>query len=376
MEQVVECSTRGENILDLFFTTHPALVESTNTLPPLGKGDHDIVLCDTLITPNRVKKPRRNILLWKKADEDGIKTALIKSQTDIIDNSNDVNKTWDKFRTTIEDIMKKYIPTKLTSTRNSHPWINRNINKLTRKKNRAHKKARSTKKSKDWNLYTKLKSACQREIRKSHDSYLQDIVSGNMKNNSKKLWSYIKHKKQDSSGVAPLKDTDGLLHSDTPAKPEILNNQFRSVYTKEDFDNLPSKGPSPHPTMPNIQVNSNGIKKLLKGLNIHKATGPDAIPTIFLHDYVEELAPIMTFIFQLSLDTGNIPDDWRKANMVVLFKKGDRHQASNYRPVSLTSVSCKILEHVIHSQIMDHFDRWNILTDKQHGFRRRRSCES
>jgi hypothetical protein len=72
---------------------------------------------------------------------------------------------------------------------------------------------------------------------------------------------------------------------------------------------------------------SNGIKKLLKGLNIHKATGPDAIPTIFLHDYVEELAPIMTFIFQLSFDTGNnIPDDWREANMVALFKKGDRHQ--------------------------------------------------
>ena len=73
------------------------------------------------------------IYCYGKADEDGIKTALIKSQTDIIDNSNDVNKTWDQFRTTIEDIMKKYIPTKLTSTRNSHPWINRNINKLTKK---------------------------------------------------------------------------------------------------------------------------------------------------------------------------------------------------------------------------------------------------
>ena len=125
-----------------------------------------------------------------------------------------------------------------------------------------------------------------------------------------------------------------------------------------------------------LQINNHGIKKLLKGLNIHKATGPEAIPTRFLHDYAEELAPIMTFIFQLSLDTGNIPDDWRETNMVVLYKKGERHQASNYRPVSLTSVSCRILEHVIHSQIMDHFDRWNILTDKQHGFRRRRSCES
>ena len=86
-------------------------------------------------------------------------------------------------------------------------------------------------------------------------------------------------------------------------------------------------------------------------------TCPDAKPTRFLHDYAEELPPIMTFIFQLSLDTGNIPDDWREVNMVALFKNGDRHQASNYRTVSLTSVSCKILEHVIHSQIMDYFDR-------------------
>ena len=75
----------------------------------------------------------------EKSRQRHIKTALIKSQTDIIDNSNDVNKTWDQFRTTIEDIMKKYIPTKSTSTRNSHPWINRNINKLTRKKTSTQK---------------------------------------------------------------------------------------------------------------------------------------------------------------------------------------------------------------------------------------------
>ena len=57
-------------------------------------------------------------------------------------------------------------------------------------------------------------------------------------------------------------------------------------------------------------------------------------------------------------------------------KKGDRHQPSNYRPVSLTSVVCKVLEHMVHSSIMTHFDRWNILSDSQHGFRKRRSCET
>ena len=59
--------------------------------------------------------------------------------------------------------------------------------------------------------------------------------------------------------------------------------------------------------------------------------------------------------------------------MVPLYKKGQNHQPSNYRPVSLTSVACKVLEHIIHSNIMRHFDHFNILTDKQHGFRKRRS---
>ena len=88
----------------------------------------------------------------------------------------------------------------------------------------------------------------------------------------------------------------------------------------------------------------------------------------------DEIAPILlTTIFQTSLDTGKIPDDWREAAIVPNFKKGDRHQASNYRPVSLTSVSCKVLEHIVRSQTMDHHDTNNILTDKQHGFRSKRS---
>ena len=197
-----------------------------------------------------------------------------------------------------------------------------------------------------------------------------------MKDNSKRFWSYVKHRKQDASGIAPLKKSDGLLYSDAPTQADILNKQFHSVYTREDTGNIPSKGPSPHKSMNKISISTNGVKKLLRGLNIHKATGPDQIPTRLLHDFADELGPTLSAIFQRSLDTGKIPDDWREAAIVPVFKKGDRHQASNYRPVSLTSVACKVLEHVIHSQIMDHFDRLKILTDKQHGFRSRRSCET
>ena len=81
-------------------------------------------------------------------------------------------------------------------------------------------------------------------------------------------------------------------------------------------------------------------------------------------------------IFQQSLDSGVIPEDWKQANVVAIFKKGDKHLPSNYRPVSLTCVTCKILEHVVFRSIMDHLDLNNILVHFQHGFRSQHSCET
>ena len=81
-------------------------------------------------------------------------------------------------------------------------------------------------------------------------------------------------------------------------------------------------------------------------------------------------------IFLKSLATGEVPDDWRTANVTPAFKKGQKYQTENYRPISLTSVCCKIMEHVIASQIMNHGEMNNILYPLQHGFRRGRSCET
>ena len=113
-----------------------------------------------------------------------------------------------------------------------------------------------------------------------------------------------------------------------------------------------------------------------QNLNPHKATGPDGISPRILKELAPELAPILSFIYQTSLNTGKLPQDWKTANISPIFKKGDRVKASNYRPVSLTSVACKLLEHVIHSHIMKYFDAHNVLTPQQHGSRQAHSCET
>ena len=116
--------------------------------------------------------------------------------------------------------------------------------------------------------------------------------------------------------------------------------------------------------------------KLLLNININKAVGPDGIPGRLLKLCAHEIVDSLITIFQASLDQGVVPDDWKDANIMPLFKKGDKTSAENYRPISLTSVTCKLLEHIIHSNVMRHFDQFNILNDDQHGFRKFRSCES
>ena len=95
-----------------------------------------------------------------------------------------------------------------------------------------------------------------------------------------------------------------------------------------------------------------------------------------LKECANEITPAITSIFQASLDTGKLPTDWTNANISPIYKKGDKHAAENYRPVSLTSVTCKLLEHIICSHILKHTDRHRILSPLNHGFRAGHSCET
>ncbi len=103
-------------------------------------------------------------------------------------------------------------------------------------------------------------------------------------------------------------------------------------------------------------ITVSGVVKLLQSINPKKAIGPDLVPSSILKDYAEILGPVLKNIFQQSLDTGEVPDDWTKANITAIFKKGNKSNPANYKPVSLTSVTCKILKHIVFSNIMTHSD--------------------
>ena len=384
LSQTVNKITRGENTLDLFFTNNESLVNRVETIP--GMSDHDIVLIENELSPKRVPQPKRKVLLYKKGDYDGMKDELKSFQQEfntIDKDSITTSEPWSLFKTKMEQLISKYVPTKMWSKKHKLPYFNQELSKLNKIMHKAYAKGRRN--SKANHRYKRIKSVFQRKLRQAYWDYMQDIFAFNdtcCKTNdnepttktSKRFWSFFKNQRQENSGVAPLRE-NGKLVSHTNKKAEILNKQFSSVFTSETTPPH-SFEESPYPSMPKINVSINGVTKLLKNLNPNKAQGPDGLHSRLLKLLADEIAPILSVIFQHSINTGDVPIDWRQGNIAPIYKKGDKHKASNYRPVSLTSICSKLIEHIIVSNLRDHLDKHNILANEQHGFRAKRSCES
>ena len=109
--------------------------------------------------------------------------------------------------------------------------------------------------------------------------------------------------------------------------------------------------------MPDINVSLEGVYNLLLNINTHKTCGPDQIHGRVLKETANIISPFLRTLFQSSLDSQVIPDDWRSANVTPLFKQGDKQQPSNYRPIPLTSIASKLFEQIINSNIMQHLYR-------------------
>ena len=268
------------------------------------------------------------------------------------------------------------IPSKISSSHFSHPWVNRSIKRDINRKKRLYNNARKHGSASCWIRFRKLRRHIDRKIRKAHSSYIRDVIGASLKSdNTRPFWNFIKSKRTEVSGVSPPNVANNIISS-AKEKAEALNHQFCSVFTKENQTDIPDLGSSKVPDIGNLTITTEGVEKLLFALNPHKASGPDGITARVLKSCSASIAPILQEVFQRSVSTGDLPNDWLNANISPIYKKSDRSNPANYRPVSLTSVVCKILEHILHGHIMKHFEKYNILADQQHGFRKGRSCET
>ena len=110
-------------------------------------------------------------------------------------------------------------------------------------------------------------------------------------------------------------------------------------------------------------------------MKVNKSPGVDGIsPEILKETTVEQISTPLAHVFILSLQEGIVPLAWKEANIIPLFKKGSRNKSVNYRPLSLTSVICKLLETIIRDHMMDFLIKHQLINPSQHGFLKAKSC--
>ena len=386
LDQIVDEPTRGDNTLDLVFTNNSTLINNAQSMPPLSpQADHNTVFIDMNIKPKVCRQPPRKVYKFNKADWETIKEEVTNLSDRLLQESHlNTQELWDKTESGLQDIIDKNVPSKTVKGFKNPPWFNSELKQAFQKRNAAYRRWVRTSSHQDEMEFHSLKTEAQRMWREAKDKYTnsvfdpqdgEDDYDKKKKQPLKKFFGFIKSLKKDASGVAPLK-RDGVLVSDSKGKANILNQQYASVFTEEDTETVPDLGPSPHQKMPHPTVTQKGVQKLLASLNPNKAAGPDKLSPRFLREVSEELSPLYTKLFQKSLDDGQVPSQWRTADVSPIFKKGEKYDPANYRPVSLTAVTSKCLEHIVTKSIMSHLEERGLLTDSQHGFRTRRSCET
>ena len=116
------------------------------------------------------------------------------------------------------------------------------------------------------------------------------------------------------------------------------------------------------------------VAKKIKAMKDNKTPALDRIPPKLLMETVEQISIPLAKVFNLSLKEVVVPFERKEANIISLFKKGSRNKSENYRPVSLPSVICKLLERLIKHHMVDFFVRHKLLNSSQHGFLKARSC--
>ena len=156
-----------------------------------------------------------------------------------------------------------------------------------------------------------------------------------------------------------------------------LNKYFLSVFSKEESDRELEPGQifrgQEVDKLSEIVISKEVVSKEIDRLKKTKSPGPDDIFPRIPKECREKLVEPIAMIFRKSLDTGVVHRLWRQANIVPIFKKGDKAESSNYRPISLTSVVGKMLEAIIARAIRKHLDEHELIRHSQHGFSKRKS---
>ena len=376
LHQHVNEPTRENNILDLILTTSENLVNKVNVGPIFSTSDHRTITFDIKVNEAKVNASQEKVLDYRRANFARLRTILQNADWSEISNETNIDKMWLAFTTILNRATTLCVPyrNRRPLTRAKPKWWNNEIKDILSLKKRAFTKYKETQNQADKLELDGIRRETKRLIKRSKKN-LEEYIADASKSNPKEFYQYIKNKRTLNCSIGPLAKDCGNHTNDENEMATILNNFFVSVFTDEDCRSVqPPEVRRTAENLDSMEVTENDVLRTIEKIKVNKTPGPDKISPRILKEVKDQISKPLSIIFNKSLQLGKVPSDWKCANVTPIFKKGDKSQPGNYRPISLTSIVCKLMETIIRDNMVKFLEDNAILNNSQHGFRNKRSC--
>ena len=346
------------------------LIESQSVLPCIGNTDHNTVQCVlsiNTISKQNFKRVRKSVWCLSEGDFDKAASRIDDFDWNTILEMNDINTVWEAFKSNFLGIMTNCVPQKTILTRPSVPWLNVALVKRIRKRNYYYRRSQHLNSEYYWRRYKSLRNKLVVDLKAAKSAYLKSICQSPETNST---WKFIKTLSKVSTCI-PTLTLDGRLCPSDREKADALNVHFSRCFN---YDVPPLL-----PMHINVDCDNNfictpeQIATIIMSWNSKTSCGLDSIPITLLKPVASFISVPLATLFNKSITSCVIPAEWKIASIVPIPKNKNYTNVDNYRPISLLSITSKVLEKFVSNLIVDHLQSNNPLSNSQWGFRECRS---
>ena len=371
LNQIITEPTRLDNILDLLLTSTPMLVSNVNIVEPFTHScDHNAIEFSINIQSEPLKT-NKNKYNFRKADFESIADYVQNVDWLSVYRSTkgNVETFWKSICSTLDYCIEAFVPKFKQSKRKTKcPKI---IRSLALKKRSLYRKSVSDISKSSKAAYIKVSKEYDAAVKKFNLQREQTLLEDP---SLAKFYSFINSKLQSTLTTPTLTDDNGNIIADPKEKANNFNTYFSTVFTEDDgiIPNVSRLTDDQH-FLSNITFTYSDVLRKILDLPSKTSRTPDGFPAFLLKNIATAIAFPLSILFELSFTQGILPDIWKTALIIPIYKKGKPSSCENYRPVSLTCISCKVMESIIVSQMLIYLRKYNLLTKEQYGFLSRRS---
>ena len=334
--------TRAERILVIVLSSQKEFVVNVVIQEPLGSSEHNQLHFNIKIKSDKtkVKQCRRD---FRKGNYKEIRKSLAHIDCNHKMENKTATECWNILRVELYSVIVSYVPMKKQGKRSKKTHLSKEAFTNIRYKQNMWRVYKHTGKEKDCYVYKEALNAATNEVRKSKRNFEHKLTQ-NIKSDSNSLYAYVRSNQNVRDKVGPLEDNAGNIITQGFLMADELNMDFSSMFTREDTCSLPvpetNLNGSEGERLGQLVVTPELVASKSTNTKENKSPGVDAISPKILKETVQQISTSIAHVFNISLQEGIVPLEWKEANIIPLFKKGSKNKFVNHRPVSLTSVIC------------------------------------